>query len=186
LLSQMASLQDIRRVVAHAQSLAQCRTWLDAHLPGVVREAVSSNGEAARMVAADDNNAAAIAGRAASEFYDVPILASNIEDESNNTTRLLILGTRDVPASGDDRTAIMVAINKQQGMLHRLLAPIAEAGVDMVRIESRPSRRMAWDYNFFIDMTGHVDDASMRQALDAMRAQAATLKILGSYPRAVL
>lgn len=185
LLSHVSSLQDVRRVVAHAQSLAQCRAWLDSHLPGVVREAVSSNGEAARMVSAG-GDAAAIAGRAASEFYDVPMLASNIEDESNNTTRFLILGNRDVPASGDDRTSILVAINNQQGMLHRLLSPIADAGVDMVRIESRPSRRMAWDYNFFIDVVGHVDDKPVRQALDAIREYAATLKILGSYPNAVL
>lgn len=185
LLSAAASLDDVSRVVAHAQSLAQCRTWLDARMPGVVREAVASNGEAARMVAAG-GDAAAIAGRAASEFYGVPILACNIEDESNNTTRFLVLGTRKVPATGDDRTSIMVAINNQQGMLHRLLTPIADAGVDMVRIESRPSRRMAWDYNFFIDLVGHVDDAPVDQALAMIREHAATLKILGSYPRAVL
>src|SRR5699024_7867870 len=111
LLSRAASLQQVRRVVAHAQSLAQCRGWLDTHMPGVVREAVASNGEAARMVADDGNNVAAIAGQAASEFYAVPILASNIEDESDNTTRFLVLGTRAVPATGDDRTSIMVAIN---------------------------------------------------------------------------
>lgn len=187
LLSHAPSAAAIRRVVAHAQSLAQCRGWLDSNLPGVVREAVASNGEAARMVAADEQGgAAAIAARAASEFYAVPVLASNIEDESNNTTRFLVLGTRDVPASGDDRTSIMVAINNKQGMLHRMLAPVAAAGVDLVRIESRPSRRMAWDYNFFIDMIGHVEEEPMRQALAAIREYATTLKILGSYPKAVL
>lgn len=185
LLSRAESLSRVSRVVSHAQSLAQCRTWLDTHLPDVVREAVASNGEAARMVAAG-GEAAAIAARAASEFYEVPVLASNIEDEPNNTTRFLVLGTREVPSTGDDRTSILVAINNRQGMLHRLLTPIADAGVDMVRIESRPSRRTAWDYNFFIDMVGHVEDASMQQALEAIREQAATLKILGSYPRAVL
>src|SRR5699024_717848 len=120
------------------------------------------------------------------EYYQLPVLNSNIEDDPNNTTRFLVLGTREVPATGDDRTSIMVAINNQQGMLHRLLTPIADAGVDMVRIESRPSRRMAWDYNFFIDMNGHVEDAAVEQALKAIGAQAATLKILGSYPKAVL
>src|SRR5699024_7349064 len=170
LLSRAASLADVKRVVAHAQSLAQCRTWLDVHMPGVVRQAVASNGEAARMVAADGDGdgAAAIAGWAAAEYYQLPVLNSNIEDDPNNTTRFLVLGTREVPATGDDRTSIMVAINNQQGMLHRLLTPIADAGVDMVRIESRPSRRMAWDYNFFIDVVGHAEDPPVRQTLEAI------------------
>ncbi len=185
LLSNAREITGVKRIVAHAQSLAQCRKWLDARMPGVVREAVASNGEAARMVAGEDS-AAAIAGRAASELYDVPILASNIEDEPNNTTRFLVLGAQDVAATGADRTSILVSIRNQQGMLHRLLTPVAEAGVDLVRIESRPSRRQAWDYNFFIDIDGHVEDGPVRQVLDAIGGQAAILKILGSYPKAVL
>lgn len=185
LMSHAPALDQVTRVIAHAQSLAQCRTWLDSHMPGVAREAVASNGEAARVVAQEDAGAAAIAGQSAAALYDVPVLAANIEDEPDNTTRFLVLGTRSVPASGDDRTSVMVAIDNQPGMLHRLLTPIAEAGVDLVRIESRPSRRMAWNYNFFIDMVGHVDDAAVAAALEAIRKQAATLKILGSYPKAV-
>lgn len=185
LLSNASSLENVRRVVAHAQSLAQCRKWLDANLPNVVREAVASNGEAARMVRGEKKSAA-IAGRAASELYELPILAANIEDEPNNTTRFLVLGRQQVPATGNDMTSILVSIRNRPGMLHRLLTPAAEAGVDLSRIESRPSRRQAWDYNFFIDLEGHVEDAAVRQVVDNIEAEAAYLKILGSYPKAVL
>lgn len=184
LLSHAGELGAIKRVVAHAQSLAQCRNWLDTHLPGVLRESVASNGEAARRVA-DDPTAAAIAARAASDFYELPIVASNIEDEPNNTTRFLVLGTQSVAASGHDMTSVLVSIRNRPGMLHRLLAPAAAAGVDLARIESRPSRRQAWDYNFFIDIEGHADDAPVRQVIESIEAEAAMLKILGSYPRSI-
>ena len=185
LLSHAERLDGVKRVTAHAQALAQCRRWLDAHLPGVVREAVASNGEAARRVAAAEPAAAAIAGHAAAERYELPILAANIEDEPNNTTRFLVLGRQPVAACGSDMTSILVAIRNRTGTLHRLLAPLADAGVDLTRIESRPSGRSTWDYNFFIDLEGHADDASVRQALAAIEPQAAMLKVLGSYPRAV-
>ncbi|RJS92763.1 prephenate dehydratase [Salinisphaera sp. Q1T1-3] len=184
LLSHETDPSAIKRVVAHAQSLAQCRNWLDSHMPGVVREAVSSNGEAARRVAGE-TGAAAIAARAASAFYDLPILASNIEDDPNNTTRFLVLGNQAVAPSGHDMTSILVSIRNQPGMLYRLLAPAARAGVDLARIESRPSRRQAWDYNFFIDMQGHVDDAPVRAVIEAIRGEAALIKVLGSYPCSV-
>lgn len=185
LLSNAANLAGVKRVVAHAQSLGQCRSWLDTHLPNVMREAVASNGEAARMVA-NESQSAAIAARAASSLYDVPVLASNIEDEPNNTTRFLVLGRQQVPPTGSDMTSIMVSIRNQPGMLHRLLTPAAEAGVDLSRIESRPSRRAAWDYNFFIDLEGHVQEERVRQVIEAIEAQAAYLKILGAYPKAVI
>lgn len=185
LLSHAADLNEVKRVVSHAQSLAQCRKWLDAKLPSVMREAVASNGEAARMVR-EEPAAAAIAGRAASELYELPILCANIEDEPNNTTRFLVLGRQSVPATGEDMTSILVSIHNRPGMLHRLLAPAADAGVDLSRIESRPSRRQAWDYNFFIDLEGHVAEGRVRQVIDRIEAEAAHLKILGSYPRAVL
>lgn len=185
LLSQAKSTAGIKRVVAHAQSLAQTRKWLDANLPSVVREAVASNGEAARLVRGDPA-AAAIAGRAASELYELPILAANIEDEPNNTTRFLVLGRQKVAATGTDMTSILVSVHNRPGMLHRLLAPAAEAGVDLSRIESRPSRRAAWDYNFFIDLEGHVEQQQVREVIERIEAEAAYLKVLGSYPKAVL
>ncbi|MDA3920931.1 MAG: prephenate dehydratase [Salinisphaera sp.] len=184
LLSHADQLAGIQRVVAHAQALAQCRHWLDTNLPGVVREAVSSNGEAARRVAGE-THAAAIAARAASDFYHLPIVASNIEDEPNNTTRFLVIGRQQVPSTGNDMTSLLVSIRNSPGMLYRLLAPAADAGVDLTRIESRPSRRQAWDYNFFIDIEGHASDVPVRQVIDAIQREAALLKVLGSYPRAV-
>lgn len=185
LLSNAPDMSAIKRVVAHAQSLAQCRSWLDTNLPNVMREAVASNGEAARMVQAESESAA-IAARAASDLYGVPVLASNIEDEPNNTTRFLVLGHQQVSPTGHDMTSIMVSIRNQPGMLHRLLAPAADAGVDLSRIESRPSRRAAWDYNFFIDLEGHIQEQRVRQVIDNIEGQAAYLKILGSYPKAVI
>lgn len=184
LLSHASELGQIKRVVAHAQSLGQCRKWLDANLPNVMREAVASNGEAARLVARETQSAA-IAARAASDLYDLPVMASNIEDEPNNTTRFLVLGKQRVPATGRDMTSIMVSIRNEPGMLHRLLTPAAETGVDLSRIESRPSRRAAWDYNFFIDLEGHVEEAKVRKVIDLIETQAAYLKILGAYPKAV-
>lgn len=184
LLGEAGDLGAVKRVVAHSQSLAQCRKWLDANVPNVVREAVASNGEAARMVRGE-GAAAAIAGKAASELYQLPILASNIEDEPNNTTRFLVLGRQNVPATGDDRTLVLVSVRNRPGALHRLLAPAAEAGVDLSRIESRPSRREPWDYNFFIDMEGHAEDAAVRSVIAQIEAEAAYLRILGSYPKSV-
>lgn len=184
LLSAADDKSDVRRVVAHGQSLAQCRKWLDANMPNVVREAVASNGEAARMVRGEPT-AAAIAGRAASELYNLPIVSGNIEDEPNNTTRFLVLGRQDVPPTGDDMTLLLVAIRNEPGMLHRLLAPAAEAGVDLTRIESRPSHRQPWDYNFFIDLVGHAQDERVRQVIAQIEAESAFLRILGSYPKAV-
>jgi len=185
LLSNASDLASVKRVVAHAQSLAQCRKWLDANMPNVVREAVASNGQAARMVR-QESQSAAIAGRAASDLYELSVLAANIEDDPNNTTRFLVLGRQAVPSTGADMTSVLVSIRNQPGMLHRLLAPAAEAGVDLSRIESRPSRRQAWDYNFFIDLEGHVEEPRVKQVLERIESDAAFLKILGSYPKAVL
>lgn len=185
LLSTTTELAALKRVVAHAQSLAQCRKWLDSKLPNVIREAVASNGGAARSVRGDPG-AAAIAGKAAADLYDLPVLAANIEDEPNNTTRFLVLGRQQVPASGKDMTSVLVSVHNRVGMLHRLLAPAAEAGVDLSRIESRPTRRQAWDYNFFIDLEGHIEEERVRRVVDRIAAESAYLKILGSYPKAVL
>ncbi|MDN5939751.1 MAG: chorismate mutase, partial [Salinisphaera sp.] len=128
LLSVTVDRTALRRVVAHAQALAQCRKWLDANLPNAIREAVASNGEAARMVRGQEG-VAAIAGRAAAELYDLPLLATNIEDEPNNTTRFLVLGNQQVPATGRDMTSILVSVHNRPGMLHRLLIPAAQAGI---------------------------------------------------------
>lgn len=185
LLTCSESLDGIQRVCAHQQALAQCREWLDRNLSHVERVAVSSNAEAARQ-AREDQSIAAIAGEAAAEMYGLNILGKNIEDDPNNTTRFLVIGPYNVERSGSDKTSIMVSVHNKPGALYSLLEPIARQGVSMTRIESRPSRVSKWDYVFFLDVEGHVEDANVAAALEALGAEAAMLKVLGSYPKCEL
>ena len=185
LLGNAASLADVRRVYSHQQSLAQCRNWLALHLPRAEQVGVSSNAEAARR-AVDEPGSAAIAGLQASELYGLKSLASNIEDNPNNTTRFLIIGQLETRPTGDDKTSIMVTSRNEAGALYKLLAPIAQHQVSMSRIESRPSNRGLWEYVFFLDLEGHIDEPELKAVLDEISQQAVTLKLLGSYPKAVL
>lgn len=185
LLSSAADLSALNRVYSHQQSLGQCRQWLENHLSGVETVGVSSNAEAARRAAAEPGSAA-VAGEMAARAYGLPILASNIEDEPDNTTRFLIIGTRLVPPTGSDKTSLLVSTRNQPGALYRLLEPLARNRISMSRIESRPSRRGNWDYVFFIDVEGHADDETVSRALREVDEQAALLKNLGSYPKAVI
>lgn len=176
---------DIQRIYSHAQSFAQCREWLDLNLPAVERIAVSSNGEAARL-AATDPGAAAVAGQAAADLYQLPVVARSIEDQPNNTTRFLVIGNRRVPPSGNDKTAVLVSSYNRPGSLVRLLEPLARHELSMTRIESRPSRRGMWDYVFFIDVLGHQEDAPVAAALKDLEREASLFRVLGSYPIGVL
>jgi chorismate mutase/prephenate dehydratase len=185
LLSTLDDLGAVRRVYSHQQSLAQCRGWLDEHLAGVERIAVSSNAEAARL-AAQDKEAAAIASLEAANIYSLRVLVANIEDEPDNTTRFLVIGRDPVPPSGKDKTSLLLSASNKPGALYGLLSPLAQHGISMTRIESRPSRRGVWEYVFFVDIEGHAADTQVAQALDELRAEAAMLKVLGSYPRAIL
>ncbi len=185
LLTRARRLEEVERVYAHSQSLAQCKHWLAAHLPKAELIALSSNAEAARRVRSQPD-AAAIAGRHAAEVYGLPVLFGNIEDHVDNTTRFLVLGKELLPASGEDKTTLLVAGSDGPGALFRLLEPLARHGVNMKRIESRPSRQGRWDYVFFIDIEGHVEQHGVSDALDELRSEARMVKILGSYPRAVL
>lgn len=186
LLSRHESREQVRHVYAHAQSFAQCRIWLDAHLPQAQRVAVASNGEAARMVA-QTGEGAAIASRETAERYGLEILASNIEDDPNNRTRFLVIGRQRCEPTGEDRTSVVMSAREDQaGALFRLLEPFAEAGINLSRIESRPSRRGQWDYNFFIDIEGHQDEPAIAAVLGEVRRRAGFFRILGSYPRAVV
>ncbi|QYZ67506.1 MAG: prephenate dehydratase [Gammaproteobacteria bacterium (ex Lamellibrachia satsuma)] len=185
LLSHEAGLDAIKTVYSHQQSLAQCRSWLDHHLPRAERVAVGSNAEAAKM-ASDASGCAAVAGETAAEVYALPVLASNIEDEPGNTTRFLVIGNKDAAASGEDKTSLLFSIRNVAGGLHTILSPFAEHGISMTRIESRPSRRGRWDYVFFVDINGHRNDQSIAEALAELEKKASLFKVLGSYPRAVL
>jgi chorismate mutase/prephenate dehydratase len=175
----------IQEVYSHQQSLAQCRGWLDRHLPQAQRRAVGSNAEAARL-AKGNPAAAAIAGETAAEIYELPIIEPNIEDEAGNTTRFLVVGQQGVPRSDDDKTSLLLSTRNEAGGLYRLLSPLAKHQISMSRIESRPSRRGMWEYVFFVDIEGHRDDPKVAEALQDLRAVAVMYKELGSYPRAVL
>jgi chorismate mutase/prephenate dehydratase len=175
----------LAKVCAHQQALAQCREWLDANVPHAERVAVSSNAEAAR-IASEDASIAAIASDAAAEMYGLHVLASNIEDDPNNTTRFLVIGTHKPGPSGKDKTSLMVTVHNRAGALYSLLEPIARHGVSMTKIESRPSRVNKWDYVFFVDVEGHIADANVAAAVEELGASASSLKVLGSYPRCEL
>jgi chorismate mutase/prephenate dehydratase len=185
LLGNVESLADIAEVFSHQQSLAQCRQWLDRHLPHAQRIAVNSNAEAARLVSTKIQ-AAAIAGQVAAELYGLNILERNIEDESNNTTRFIIIGQQTSASTGNDKTSLVVSTGNQPGALHKILEPFARFGIGMMHIESRPSRQGLWDYVFFIDIEGHCEDEDVAQALELLKGNAHMLNILGSYPKAVL
>ncbi|MCO6504112.1 MAG: prephenate dehydratase [Snodgrassella sp.] len=186
LLRASAEQQDFDKVYAHAQALAQCRNWLDKNLPKqVARIAVASNAEAARMAAAD-NSAVAIASMMAAKHYQLYALASNIEDEPNNTTRFLVLGYNETTASGRDKTSLIVAVPNKAGAVHQLLLPFAEHGVSMSKLESRPSRGGLWEYVFFIDVEGHQQDSALSAALNDLQQCSAFLKLIGSYPQAIM
>jgi chorismate mutase/prephenate dehydratase len=187
LMGRMSDMADIKRVCAHAQALAQCRAWLDEHLAEVERLAVSSNAEGARR-ARDERGTAAIASRAAAEIYGLGLLAHEIEDRADNTTRFLVVGPKLFSPSGADRTTLLVSASDTDdaGALFRLLEPLAEHRINMTRIESRPSHKRKWDYVFFIDVEGHVSDPPLAKALASLAERASLFKVLGSYPRAVL
>jgi len=185
LMSRELDLADVRTLFSHQQSLAQCRGWLDHHLPGAERVAVGSNAQAA-AIAADQAGSAAVAGESAAGTYNLEILARRIEDEPGNTTRFLVIAKEDSPASRHDKTSLLLTCRNEPGGLYRLLAPLAEHRISMTRIESRPSRRGIWDYVFYIDILGHRDEAPVGKALQQLEDASLYFKILGSYPEAVL
>ncbi|MCZ7600534.1 MAG: prephenate dehydratase [Gammaproteobacteria bacterium] len=184
LLSNSPASGDIREVLAHARALAQCRRWLAAHLPGAVLRPVSSNAEAARMAAGDPSRAA-IAGEAVGAMYGLAVLERGIQDMAGNTTRFLVISTTPVPASGADKTSIVLSTRNRPGALFDLLQPLARHGVDMTRIESRPARQGLWEYLFYVDVAGHTSDDPVTVALSELERNAALFKVLGSYPQAV-
>lgn len=185
LLSKSTELADVKEVYAHPQALAQCRKWLAEHLPECTLVAVNSNSEAAKIVA-NQESAAAIAANRAAEIYDLSVVASNIEDEADNTTRFLVIGNQDVGPSGMDKTALLVSTKNKPGALQILLKPLADSGISMTRIESRPSRKGVWEYVFFIDIEGHCQDKAVAEALVLLEQESSMCRVLGSYPKAVL
>ncbi|WP_420550676.1 prephenate dehydratase [Litorivicinus lipolyticus] len=179
----------ITQVFSHQQSLAQCRQWLDANIPQATRTAVTSNAEAARMIAEDMPAGevwVAIGGDMAAARYDLEFVARRIEDEPDNSTRFLVIGSIEPGPTGDDKTSIIVSLENQPGALYGLLEPFKDRNIDMTRLESRPARMATWAYVFYLDFNGHQQDPEVAALLDDLREQCLELQILGSYPRAVL
>lgn len=186
LLRNKGQIEGLDKVYAHSQALAQCQSWLNNNLPDTVeRIPVSSNGEAARLAAANDS-AAAIAGQTAAEIYGLVKLAANIEDEPNNTTRFLVLGYQDTVPTGRDKTSLVFSTPNRAGAVNSLLAPFSSAGISMTKFESRPSKTGLWEYVFFIDIEGHAADLQIRNVLDTFRERNVFVKVVGAYPLAVI
>ena len=185
LIGNVSDLSEIKQVLSHQQSLAQCRQWLDTYLPNAERVAISSNAEAVRLVQNRDDQVA-IAGKVAADLYKLNMIEKNIEDEPNNTTRFMIIGKQEPESTGLDKTSLVLSIGNQSGALHKILEPFSKHGISMTHIESRPSRQGLWDYVFFIDINGHQDDANVAEALISLKQNVTLLNILGSYPKAVI
>ncbi|MGB5877741.1 MAG: prephenate dehydratase [Psychrobacter nivimaris] len=185
LVAEHTKIDGLSRIYSHQQSLAQCRHWLDVNFPNVERVAVSSNGEAARRLK-NEWHSAAIAGDVAVAEYGLHKLYSNIEDNPSNTTRFLIIGHEAIAPSGQDKTSIVVSAHDKAGALIEILKPLSYHGVSMTSIETRPERPNKWAYVFFIDMNGHVNDPNVSAAIGDIRPLVKDLRILGSYPKAVL
>jgi chorismate mutase/prephenate dehydratase len=174
---------DIKKLYAHPQSLGQCRVWVQANLPRAEIIETSSNARSAEF-AAKEKKAAAIAGELAAEKYAVPVLEYDIQDNSANATRFLVLGRQCGQPSGKDRTSVMFSIVHKVGSLYRALAPFRKYRLNMTKIESRPSKRKAWEYFFFVDCDGHVTDSKVAKALAQLGEHCSYVKVLGSYPNA--
>ncbi len=184
LLGKERDLQAVKTVYAHQQSLAQCRGWLAAHLAHCDRVGVESNGLAAQK-AAQESGAVAIAGKVVAESEALPVIAENIEDHPNNTTRFLVIGKQGVAASGCDKTSVIVSAHNRPGVLAELLRTLSEQGLSLTRIESRPAHTANWEYLFFLDIAGHCDDGKVARGLDELAQKASFYKLLGSYPCSV-
>ena len=183
LLSQKGKLEAIKRVYSHPQAIAQCRGWLESNLPGVPVREVYSTARAAELCK-EDASSAAIASDLAARLYGLQIVKKRIEDNPNNFTRFLIVGQASPPRSGQDKTSIMFSIKDRVGALYDMLRIFAEHGINLTKIESRPTKKKAWEYVFFVDLEGHTDDPRVSQAIDSLKGQCLFLKILGSYPSA--
>lgn len=181
LLCQTGRLDGILKICAHPQALAQCRSWLAKHAPLIRVEAVSSNGEAAKL-ASEDASVAAIAGQAARDRYGLHAYQEQIQDDAHNTTRFWVLGNQQAGPSGIDKTSLVASVNNQPGAVHKLLEPLSVHRVSMTRLESRPARTGKWEYYFFIDLQGHQTDPAVAKALGELRETASFLRIFGSYP----
>lgn len=181
LLSKTGRLEDITKIYSHPQPIAQCRHWLETNLPQVPVAEVPSTARAAEICATDPATAA-IASELAAQLYGLKIIKARIEDNVHNFTRFLVLSKKSPERTGKDKTSIMISVKDKVGALYDLLRPFASHGLNMTKIESRPSRRKAWEYIFFVDVEGHLDEEPVKKALEEIKGRCLFMKILGSYP----
>lgn len=173
----------IEKFYVHPQTLAQCRSWLQKNFPKAEIIETSSNSRSVDF-ASREKNSAAIAGVLAAEKYNVPVIDHGIQDNAVNATRFLVLGRTCSPPTGNDRTSLMLSIKDEVGALHQTLAPFRKYKLNMTKIESRPSKRKAWEYFFFVDCDGHLEDKKVSKALADLEGVCNFVKVLGSYPKA--
>lgn len=181
LISKTGNLNDIKVIASHPQALRQCKLWLSKHLSHVELRETASTTRAA-VLAAGDENIAAIAGELAASIYNLKIVQKRIEDSPNNTTRFWVIGKGRSHPTNSDKTTILFSVKDEPRALHRALLPFAEAAVNLTKIESRPSKERSWEYVFFVDFEGHADDEKIRNVLSKVRESCIFLKVLGSYP----
>jgi chorismate mutase/prephenate dehydratase len=182
LLGKVESLAEVRKIYSHPHALAESRRWLEQKAPGIPVVETRSTGAAAEL-AASEPGAVAIASELAASLYGLSVLQRRIEDYSDNLTRFLVIGRRAMPPTGADKTSVLLFITDRVGALHRMLLPFAERRINLTKIESRPSKKKAWEYVFYLDFEGHIDDPAVAEALDLVQAECLSLKVLGSYPK---
>jgi len=181
LMSKTGTMDGVTAICAHSQALAQCQVWLNQNYPNIERRAVASNAEAARM-AGDDGSIAAIASELAGGKYGLGVVKGHIQDDPHNRTRFAVIGKLQTGPSGSDHTSLVLAVPNKAGAVYQLLAPLATHGVSMTRFESRPARMGTWEYYFYVDIEGHVQNPAVAKALAELKDNAAFFKVLGSYP----
>lgn len=180
LLSKIGDRAKIKRIYSFIHATAQCKEWLEKNMPGIQIADAASTANAAEM-ASKDEDAAAIASEAAAKLYNLKFVARDIQDRKHNFTRFLIIGKEYPKRTGKDKTSLMFSVKDRPGALYDILAPFKKAKINLTKIESRPSKRKAWEYIFFVDMQGHVDDKAAGKAIEGIKKDCLFLKILGSY-----
>jgi chorismate mutase / prephenate dehydratase len=181
LLSRSGRADAIQKLVSHPQALAQCRGWLTNHFPNVSIEEVTSTAHAAKM-ASENETLGAVSSSLAKEVYDLQVIAANIEDQSNNITRFLVIGIKDSEPSTNDKTSLVFSVKDRPGVLHRMLQPFARRRINLSKIESRPIKNKPWEYMFFLDLKGHKEELRVKKTLQDLERNCVFLKVLGSYP----
>lgn len=181
LMTLSGTMDGVHSICAHSQALAQCQGWLNQHYPNIIRQAVASNAEAARL-ASEDPAVAAIAGEIASQHYGLQVVSAHIQDEPQNRTRFAVIGHKETESSGKDQTSLVLSVQNKAGAVYKMLSPLDKFGVSMTRFESRPAKTGNWEYYFFVDIEGHVKEEKIQLALAELKDSVAYFKVLGSYP----